>query len=74
VKPKLFPNCKLFIFDRDTQTFGEIDAEKVEVKFINGQAVYYPVDETKNFIIVQALNIKKASARMLSIITKEIKK
>lgn len=73
VRPKIFPNCKLFTFDRDTREFGEIDPDLVNVRFEGGRAIYEPKDASKNLIIIQAMNIKKASATMLTIIVKEKK-
>lgn len=73
MKPIIYDNCQLFTYNRDTEQFGIIDPEDVEVSFSEGQAIYKPYDRDLNLIIVQALNIKKASAKMLTIINREQK-
>lgn len=70
MKVKIYPGCKLFTFDRNTLEFGEIEPEKVNVQIVNGIATYKPKDVSNELIIVQALNIKKAAAKMLTIINK----
>lgn len=73
MKPKIFQNCSLYTWDRITCEFGTIDPNLVYVKFIDGIAYYYPVDKNLNVIIVQALNLKKASAKILTLINIEKK-
>jgi hypothetical protein len=62
---KLFPNCKLFILDKKIE---EINKENVEVNFINGKPIYKLKENSSNEIIVQALNSKDASKKMLKIL------
>lgn len=75
MRPVIYPNCKLYYFNRDTLEFGTINPNLVDASIINGY-IYYNLLQPKEyrFLIVQALNAKKASAKMLTLISKEEKK
>lgn len=59
-------NCKLFTVTN--QGVKEIDPALVKVRFENGKPYYELKEGDKNQIIVQSLNSKFASAKMLTII------
>lgn len=72
MKPIIYPKCKLYFFNRDTFEFGTINPELVESRLENGFAFYnLKKPEGKRFLIVQAINQKKASAKMLTLISLE---
>lgn len=73
MKVTMFDDCQLFTFNRSTREFNTIEPEKVGVRIVNGFAEYYQLSGEQNLIIVQALNIKNAAAKMLTILMKENK-
>lgn len=78
MKPIIYPNCKIIYFDRVTFEWGILSPEEVEVTVRDG-ITYYNLIKPSNrkLLIVQALNEKKASAKMLTLIhleQKELKK
>lgn len=73
MKVTMYEGCQLFTFNRETREFGTIEPEKVGVRIVNGFAEYYQLSGEQNLIIVQALNIKNAAAKMLTILMKENK-
>lgn len=69
MKPTIYPNCKLYYFDRKTLEFGTINPNLVEIEIVNGIAFYSLISKKDpNFLIVQAMNTKKASAKFLTLI------
>lgn len=69
MKPMIYPNCKLYYFDRNKLEFGTINPNIVKVQFTKGIAFYSLINANGlNLLIVQALNIKKASAKFLTLI------
>ena len=69
MKPTSYPNCKLFYFDRKRLEFGTINPNLVKVELIKGVAFYSLINPNGlDLLIVQALNIKKASAKFLTLI------
>lgn len=73
MKLTMYEGCQLFTFNRETRYFNTIEPEKVGVRIVNGFAEYYQLSGEQNLIIVQALNIKNAAAKMLTILMKENK-
>lgn len=73
MKVTMYEGCQLFTFNRETREFNTIEPEKVGVRIVNGFAEYYQLSGEQNLIIVQALNIKNAAAKMLTILMKENK-
>lgn len=74
MKPLIYPNCKLYFFNRDTFEFGTISPNLVGVETVNGYFNYFLLQPNgKRFLIVQAINQKKASAKMLTLISIEEK-
>ena len=71
MKVTMYEGCQLFTFNRETREFNTIKPEKVGVRIVNGFAEYYQLSGEQNLIIVQALNIKNAAAKMLTILMKE---
>lgn len=71
MKVTIYEGCQLFTFNRETREFNTIKPEKVGVRIVNGFAEYYQLSGEQNLIIVQALNIKNAAAKMLTILMKE---
>lgn len=71
MKVTMYEGCQLFTFNRETRDFNTIEPEKVGVRIVNGFAEYYQLSGEQNLIIVQALNIKNAAAKMLTILMKE---
>jgi hypothetical protein len=71
MKVTMYEGCQLFTFNRETREFNTIEPEKVGVRIVNGFAEYYQLSGEQNLIIVQALNIKNAAAKMLTILMKE---
>ena len=67
----LYEGCKLFTFNRVTFEFGTIEPEKVGVRMIDGFADYFLLSGNENLIIVQALNVKKAAGKMLTILMEQ---
>lgn len=68
---KLNEGCKLFILsDNGIQ---EIEENKVGVNFKDGKPEYYLKGSEKKHIIVQSLNKKFASKKMLEILIKNKK-
>ena len=68
---KLNEGCKLFILsDNGIQ---EIEENKVGVIFNEGKPDYYLIGSEKKHIIVQSLNKKFASKKMLEILIKNKK-
>lgn len=74
MKVTLYPNCKLYYFNRDNLDFGVIDENLVTVQIVNKTVFYSLIQNHKpNFLIVQALNEKIASSKFLTIISKNPK-
>jgi hypothetical protein len=69
MKPKIYPNCKLYFFNRISLAFGVIDENLVTTQKIDNQ-IYYSLIENhkKTLLITQAINEKKASAKFLTMI------
>lgn len=68
---KLNEGCKLFILsDNGIQ---EIEENKVEVKFKEGKPEYNLKGSDKKYLIVQSLNKKFASKKLLEILIKNKK-
>ena len=65
---KLNEGCKLFILS--DKGIEEIDIEKVEVKFNQGKPEYNLIGSEKKYLIVQSLNKKFASKKLLEILIK----
>lgn len=70
MKVTLYPNCKLYCLNRDTFEFSEISDRDVIVTLKQGIA-HYTKDNNERLIIVQAINEKKAAAKILTILMKE---
>lgn len=68
---KLNEGCKLFILS--DKGIEEIDIEKVEVKFNQGKPEYNLIGSEKKYLIVQSLNKKFASKKLLEILIKNKK-
>lgn len=68
MKPILHKDCKLYAFDRDTLQFFIIAPELVGVRRLNGFYDYFPLQTGRRLIITQAINEKKASAKMLTLL------
>lgn len=68
---KLNEGCKLFILS--DKGIEEIDIEKVEVKFNQGKPEYNLIGSKKKYLIVQSLNKKFASKKLLEILIKNKK-
>ena len=68
---KLNEGCKLFILS--DKGIEEIDIEKVEVKFNQGKPEYNLKGSEKKYLIVQSLNKKFASKKLLEILIKNKK-
>lgn len=70
MKVTLYHNCKLYCLNRDTLEFSEISDIGVIVTLKKGIA-HYTKDNNERLIIVQAINQKKAAAKILTILMKE---
>jgi hypothetical protein len=68
---KLNEGCKLFILSENG--IQEIEENKVGVIFKEGKPDYYLIGSDKKHIIVQSLNKKFASKKMLEILIKNKK-
>ena len=68
---KLNEGCKLFILS--DKGIEEIEIEKVEVKFKEGKPEYNLIGSEKKYLIVQSLNKKFASKKLLEILIKNKK-
>lgn len=68
---KLNEGCKLFILEKNG--IQEIDVEKVNVVFLDGIPKYFLKNGIGNEVIVQSLNKKFASKKMLEILIKKNK-
>ncbi|AHK11402.1 hypothetical protein F132_56 [Flavobacterium sp. phage 1/32] len=75
MKPIIYPNCKIIYFDRVTFEWGILNPEEVIAEKRNGITYYKLKKPThRKLLIVQALNEKKASAKMLTLISLENQK
>lgn len=68
---KLNEGCKFFILS--DKGIEEIEIEKVEVKFKEGKPEYNLKGSEKKYLIVQSLNKKFASKKLLEILIKNKK-
>jgi len=72
VKPILYDKCNLHAFDRETGEFFIISPALVEVRFIiyKGMRIadYTLIKPDRNLIIAQAINVKKAAAKFITLI------
>jgi len=69
MKVKLNEGCKLFILS--DKGIEEIEIEKVEVIFKEGKPEYNLKGSEKKYLIVQSLNKKFASKKLLEILIKK---
>lgn len=70
MKVTLYSGCKLYCLNRDTLEFSEISDIGVNIVLKQGIA-HYTKNNNKRLIIVQAINKKKAAAKILTILMKE---
>lgn len=68
MRPILYKNSKLYAFDRDTYEFFIIAPELVSVRKLNGFIDYFALNTDRRLIITQAINEKRASAKMLTLL------
>lgn len=71
MRVKLKGKHKLYLFNRDSLEFKEVDPKNADVTFVNGKPVYKMKSEIKNFMLVNALHFKDAAAKMLTILKVE---
>jgi len=71
MKPIIYDGCQLFTFDLKSLKFGVIDPAEVGVKRIGKRFYYFQINGNSDLLIVQALNIKKAAAKMIDLIYKK---
>lgn len=68
MQPRIYDNCKLHGFDRDTLKFEILDPGLVGVRYWNGIYDYYLLSGNRRMLIVQVINEKKAAAKFLTLI------
>jgi hypothetical protein len=74
MKVILYPNCKLYFFNRESLDFGTIDENLVTAQIIDKHIFYSLIQNHKpSLLIVQALNEKSASAKFLTMISDKSK-
>lgn len=71
---KTVGKAKFYLWDRDLSVFETIDASEITVEFVNRIPTYKLKQGNRNVIIVQALNEKKAAAKMLTKIRQDASK
>lgn len=65
----IYPNHKFYYFNRDTLELGTISPNLIKQELVNGFINYSLKNPSRlNLLIVQAVNIKRASAKFLTII------
>ena len=68
MRPILNKNCKFYAFDRDSYEMFIISSEFVGVGKLNGFFDYFALKTDRRLIITQAINEKRASAKMLTLL------
>lgn len=70
MQPRIYDNCQLFAFDREKLQFELLDPKLVGVRYWQGFHDYYLLagGGERRLLIVQAINIKKAAAKMITLL------
>lgn len=69
---KLIGTCKLFTLTKNG--IEQISIDKVKMKFENSKVIYQLKEGDENQIVVQSLNAKFASIKMLTILNERRRK